>query len=333
MAPDGYRPIAASRVPSCGRHTDAVDPLQGAAWAALCVLASGSGGNCSVLRVARVGSNGRAGTPSAILLDAGLSPRQTRLRLRQVGVRPEEVVAIVLTHLDSDHWHAGWMEAMGAGRQLYVHARHYDAGRLAGVIPRGATPFADAFEPLAGVHARSVLAPHDELDVAAFRFESDRVGSLGYATDLGSADRALVELLAGVDLLAIESNYCPQLERAARRPEFVKQRVMSDRGHLSNAQCLAAVQQIRPRRHVVALHLSRQCNRHELVAQLHAGAPYRLTIAEQDRPTSWIPLDGAQPWPPIRPGMAGAMDPAGTGLEAAAPGLSWDGRARGARRD
>jgi hypothetical protein len=73
----------------------------------------------------------------------------------------------------------------------------------------------------------------------------------------------------------------------------LKRRIMGGHGHLSNAQALDAVEAIGPGQHVVLLHLSRDCNDPELVAGLHEGSDYALTIASQDRPTRWVRL-GAQ---------------------------------------
>lgn len=114
------------------------------------------------------------------------------------------------------------------------------------------------------------------------------VASLGYATDLGHVPARLTTLMAEVDVLAIESNYCPRMQAASSRPEFLKRRIMGGSGHLSNQQCAAAVEAIRPREHVVLLHLSRECNQPSLAAEHHAGADYAITIASPDTPTRWV---------------------------------------------
>jgi phosphoribosyl 1,2-cyclic phosphodiesterase len=98
----------------------------------------------------------------------------------------------------------------------------------------------------------------------------------------------MIEALAGVDVLAIESNYCPRMQVASKRPEFLKKRIMGGAGHLSNEECLEAVGAIGPRREVVLLHLSRDCNAPDHAASLHAGAGYRVTVARHDGPTAAI---------------------------------------------
>ena len=74
--------------------------------AGLCVLASGSRGNCSVLVIPD--GPGEHAPRRVILFDAGLSPRRTTLLLANLGIEPWEVDDIVLTHLDTDHIHPGW---------------------------------------------------------------------------------------------------------------------------------------------------------------------------------------------------------------------------------
>jgi phosphoribosyl 1,2-cyclic phosphodiesterase len=142
-----------------------------------------------------------------------------------------------------------------------------------------------------------ILLSHDELGVAAFRFSLPCGGTLGFATDLGRVTDELVDHLRGVDVLAIESNYCPVMQAGSPRPEFLKRRITGGAGHLSNEECAVAVARAEPVSEVVLLHLSRQCNTPELASAGHAGAPYRLSLAAQDEATDWI-------W--IRPPPAGS---------------------------
>ncbi|MFT3685918.1 MAG: hypothetical protein QM783_13520 [Phycisphaerales bacterium] len=95
----------------------------------------------------------------------------------------------------------------------------------------------------------------------------------------------------------IESNYCPKLQVASDRPEFLKRRIMGGRGHLSNDEAIDAIEAIAPREHVVLVHLSQQCNDPALVASLHrrrrgidASSDSVLTISTQDAPTRWVPI-------------------------------------------
>ncbi len=259
------------------------------AVAALRVLASGSSGNCSVLAL-RCGDRVKA-----FLIDAGLSPRRTQQLLGLCGLEFDDIAGVLLTHLDTDHWNSGWTSAWPRRWLLWLSARHAAFAQRKRLTPRDAVrPFEEApFEPVPGVAATPIGASHDELGVTSFRLDVRRGetgGSIGFATDLGRVPERLIQRLHGVDVLAIESNYCPHMQMASSRPWHVKQRIMGGHGHLSNDQALHAITAIAPREHVVLLHLSRQCNDPGLVASLHAGSDYALTLSAQDEPSRWVSI-------------------------------------------
>ena len=269
--------------------------------AALCVLASGSSGNCSAL-VLRRGMVVRV-----VLIDLGLSARRTFKLLADRGLRPDQIDDAIVTHLDSDHFHASWLSAMPGHVRIRMHHRHERQLRL--TCPEGAdrlhTFDVDPVDIDEGVTVRPHLMSHDEAGVSTLRIDMPGLGAgtLGFCTDLGHITNDLIEHLradvgtgegggggsgGGVDVLAIESNYCPRMQLASSRPEFLKRRIMGGSGHLSNQEALDAVRSVSPREHVVLLHLSRDCNDPALVADLHAGSDYALTIATQYLPTRWI---------------------------------------------
>lgn len=269
----------------------------GALRVSMCVLASGSKGNATVIRV-----DGPDAT-RLILIDAGISPLRTRRLLRDAGLSFDNLYDVVLTHFDTDHFQPGWLRALPGHARFHMHARHRHKAQREGVSARRAV-YSDAPYTLReGVRIEPFLMSHDELGVAAFRLRfGERAGDLGFATDVGRATDEMIERLRGVDVLAIESNYCPRLQRASARPAFLKRRIMGGHGHLSNEQCAEAVRRIGPRARVVLLHLSQECNRPEIAAAHHAGAPYELIVASQDEPTGWTDIAGepAEPHPSER---------------------------------
>ena len=275
----------------------------------LCILASGSSGNCSVLR-----------TPSGVLLiDAGLGPRTLAKRLDGTGVSLGEIRAILLTHLDSDHFRPTWLNlAAKLGLRIYCSARRI--GNLLAWIdddvdPRARdmiSPFDGAtFEPIERVTAQPIPLAHDRS--GSHGFVIDGFGCrVGYATDLGHVPPILLDCFDDLDLLALESNYDEQMQHSSMRPQFLKSRIMGGSGHLSNEQAMRAIQTIldrceRKRRrlpqHIVLLHRSRQCNCPRLVRRLFERDPRiaaRLTLAEQYERSNWLrprvmpPLVGEQ---------------------------------------
>jgi len=109
-----------------------------------------------------------------------------------------------------------------------------------------------------------------------------------------------------VDLLAIESNYDPQLQRESSRPAFLKHRIMGGKGHLSNQQAFDAIRQIDDHsptglpRYIVLLHRSAQCNSEKRIAAAYTAAPHlwkRVTLSHQRRRS---PIFTLHPAPALR---------------------------------
>lgn len=250
----------------------------------LSVLASGSTGNCSVLMVEG------SGRREVWLIDCGLSRRRVLAGLRSLGLEDVAVAGLILTHLDDDHANATTIENL-SDVPVFVHRRHLRRAEREGRLYRRTELYTDQ-QNLSDLLSLAVChAPHDAHGSAVLRFEL-RPGplrcSVGYATDVGRVSDEIVGHLHGVDTLAIESNYCPRLQAASPRPEVLKRRITGGKGHLSNEQSARAVQRIAPREHLVLLHLSQQCNRPELAAAAHAGAPCPLTISGATEPTAWL---------------------------------------------
>ena len=254
--------------------------------AAIRVLASGSAGNCTILRT---GS-------ATLLIDAGLSPRRTRTLLAESGLTLDDLDGILVTHFDSDHFHAGWARALPEDLPVYLHREHESEARRRGLLRRSCRTFERSVAPADDLSVFALLCAHDDVGTASFRFEFPSGSSLGFATDVGRVTDRLAEHLECVDVLAIESNYCPKMQAASNRPAFLKRRVTGGSGHLSNHEAFGFIEDVSPRDHVVLLHLSRECNDPALVAALHAESAYGLTIANQHEPTAWIPI--GQPVPP-----------------------------------
>lgn len=263
----------------------------------LCVLGSGSGGNCSVLRC-----EGQDGFQRIMLIDGGLSVRQTRLRLAAVGIDIEDVHDIIVTHFDHDHFRAhSWRRAAARGLDITVHF-HVGHERIAhrrgiGHELNGHAFDDDPFDLFPEVQLSPVRCAHDQAGTTTFRLDTD-VGAVGYATDLGRVPQSLLRTFAGVRLLAIESNYCVKMQQDSPRPWFLKQRIMGGAGHLSNEEARRVVMTLHrpPHRleHVLLLHLSRECNTPERVLahyRDHAALADCVTVSRQDRPTHWAHLD------------------------------------------
>jgi phosphoribosyl 1,2-cyclic phosphodiesterase len=273
------------------------------------VLASGSSGNATLAQVSGFG----------MLIDIGLGPRQLAKRLAAIECSWDDIHAVVLTHIHSDHWRDRTLAQMHRRRiPLYCHPEHHDtlqfyAPAFAGLLDAGLVRDFEAGDELVlspDLRCRPLPVRHDCGATFGFRLEGapDLFGdavSAGYVADLGTWDRNLVEQLSDVDLLAVEFNHDVAMQHASGRSPVLIARVLGDHGHLSNLQgadlVRAVLQHSEPGRlrHVVQLHLSRDCNRPWLAreAARAALAEYDadavLHTASQDEP---LPTLAAQIW-------------------------------------
>lgn len=236
-----------------------------------------------------------------MLIDVGIGPRSAAGRLEGTGVSLGDVSAVCLTHLDSDHFKVSWRKTLAKhGIRVFCHASCADALRGSGLADSLIECFdGQAFEGLPGLQVRPIAFEHDESGSHGFVVEGFG-GRVGYATDLGRVPEEMIERFEGLDILALESNYDPQMQMNSARPWFLKQRIMGGSGHLSNQQAFGAICQILDRcqktgtrlpAHIVLLHRSRQCNCPELVRRFFsqdARVAARLVLAEQHERTAWL---------------------------------------------
>lgn len=254
----------------------------------LCILASGSAGNASILR-----------SPAGVLLiDAGIGPRTLAARLDGTGVRPTDIRALCLTHLDGDHFSPTWASTLlNLNIPVYCHANKVDALRLSAPdLAPLIRPFgAEAFSPIAGLMCDPIRFAHDRL--GSHGFVVDGFGyRIGYATDLGRVPSHFFDRFRNLDCIALESNYDPQMQADSARPWFLKRRITGGHGHLSNSQAFAAIRKLLDRAcrlpdHIVLLHRSQECNCPDLVRRLFSSDPRiapRLTLAHQHERSPWL---------------------------------------------
>jgi phosphoribosyl 1,2-cyclic phosphodiesterase len=264
------------------------------------VLASGSSGNASLLEVGRFG----------LLIDIGLGPRQLAQRLAHVRRSWDDIHAVLLTHTHGDHWNARTLQHVARkGIAFWCHPDHRRVLRCPAFASMCAERRAFHFEPDQpleigpGLSCRPIRVAHDE-PTFGFRFEgrADLFEPLvlGYAADLGSWSADLARTLADAEVLALEFNHDVDLELHSGRSRHLIRRVLGSHGHLSNDQAgelvRAILRQSMPGRlrHLILLHLSRQCNRRHLAETAARGAlgshEAEIHTARQDRPLRPIGL-------------------------------------------
>ena len=193
-----------------------------------CTLSSGSSGNCAVIKSGN----------TAILIDAGISMRRIKQGLAEIGLLPEDISAILVTHCHTDH--ISGIKMMSKYYHLPILAPRITAGMLSSACPE-AGPYIRYFEPDRPFHV-------EEIDVTPFRTPHDAYDSVGYIlsaegkrlayiTDLGHIPDSVLESVLGADAAIIESNHDIEMLKNGPYPYPLKMRILSESGHLSNEAC------------------------------------------------------------------------------------------------
>jgi phosphoribosyl 1,2-cyclic phosphodiesterase len=253
----------------------------------ICVLGSGSGGNCTFL-----------GTPKTrLLVDAGFSMKETARRLAAINIPLESIQAIVISHEHSDHIHGVETLTKNLSIPVYIaraalEAMRIDAEKYSFEFIQAGSSFL-----IGDVEVHPFSIPHDSVEPLAFRFESAGIRA-SVVTDLGYIPELVKQRVAGSDCLIFEANHDLDMLKVGPYPWFVKQRVMSRHGHLSNDATARFFEEDYDgmAAHVLLAHISQKNNHPDIVRM-------SITQAFEKRglPTQTIQLTSqSEPSPLIR---------------------------------
>ena len=205
------------------------------------ILGSGSKGNCALIE----------GPQGLIMVDDGLSRRETLKRMAELGLSADNVSALLITHEHSDHikgldvWCKHWHGPLFASR-----------GTLSSKENLSHLPV-EEFDPgdtlsIAGIHVQTYSTSHDVINPVGYRFDT----------------------LDDCRVLALESNHDVTMLREGEYPRFLQERILSARGHLSNGQAAEAARELVTDRteQLIAMHISQDNNRPSLTVKSYAEA-------------------------------------------------------------
>ena len=219
----------------------------------LTTFASGSGGNCALVQ----------GRDACVLLDAGISLRRIRTALSARSLRLEDIAGVFITHEHADH--VAGLRTMLKYFDVPVYAPPTVGRRLCGALPEleGRLGVLRPGEPvrLGALTVTAFHTSHDTDESVGYRLE-DGEGSFGLCTDTGTVTEEIRSALRGCAAALIEANHDEEMLRFGPYPVYLKRRILSEHGHLSNAACaeLACYLAENGTASIVLGHLSRENN-------------------------------------------------------------------------
>lgn len=260
-------------------------------------VASGSSGNCICL----------GGDQCHVMIDAGISGKRIEEGMNTYDYTTSDMDGVLITHEHSDHIQGLGVVARKYGLPIYATKGTADAilqsssvGKidpsLFHVIEAGKTFFIGNLE----IYPMSIS--HDAADPVAY-LVSDGRHRVGVVTDLGYYDADIVSHMEGLDALLLEANHDIHMLQVGAYPYPLKQRILGERGHLSNETSGQLLGQILHdgMQHILLGHLSKENNYDELAYETvrleislgdnpYRGNDFPIEVAKRDRPSSLIRL-------------------------------------------
>lgn len=260
----------------------------------VCVLGSGSKGNVSYIECGN----------TKLLIDCGLSYRQIQNRLKQRTLDIEQLDGVLITHEHTDH--IGGLDVLlkKQDTMAYLTKDTYDS--LYYKTKDNLNPVkVTKIDPQEGFNIKDIeIQPfsvsHDASDAVGYIIRAEGK-KLVYVTDIGYLPKRDHELLKNADIYVFESNYDVTMLFTSARPFYLKQRIDSVKGHMSNTDSAYNMTQLigDKTKRIILAHPSRECNEPELALETYREVftdygldieDYNVIVATQDIPTDVIEI-------------------------------------------
>ncbi|MGZ8539543.1 MAG: MBL fold metallo-hydrolase [Chitinophagaceae bacterium] len=222
-------------------------------------LNSGSNGNCYYI----------GNRTEAVLIDAGISCRETEKRMKRLGLSMSSVKAIFVSHEHADH--ISGIRVLSKKHQLPVYITTATLRSAGFIVEKSLLRYFTADQPvnIDGLTVTAFSKFHDASDPHSFMISYGGV-NIGVLTDIGNCCKQVIRYFKQCHGAFLEANYCEDMLMNGSYPYILKKRISSDKGHLSNAQALELFTKYRGSQlsHLILSHLSKNNNKPELVDQL-----------------------------------------------------------------
>ncbi len=253
------------------------------------MLGSGSSGNSTCIQ---------SGS-TKLLIDAGFSARELRIRLMRCGIDPSSLTAVIITHEHSDHIRGLSHFARRYPVNLFSTERALECSRIS---RKDLASFhridPDVAFSVGDLEIRPFSLPHDAEDTFGFLIRCNGI-KVAYATDLGYPSKRVADEMKDANCIIVEANHDVETLMKGPYPWFLKERLLGRRGHLSNRSMGELVEQIihDETRALVLAHLS-EVNNTEAMALEEAQRAVRQTrvkkmriiVSSQDEPSELVKL-------------------------------------------
>jgi len=252
-----------------------------------CSLFSGSSGNAIFIGTEH----------TKVLIDCGLSGKKIVEALLSIGEDPADLDAILITHEHIDHVRGVGVISRKFDVPVYANEPTWNAIKCGlGDINEKNIMYFDTYGEfdIKDIHINPFLIPHDAAEPVGFNFFVQK-SKVTIATDIGHVTKELLGCLEASDMILLEANHDIEMLKVGRYPWSLKQRILGDKGHLSNetAAKVAAYLAQRGTRRFLLGHLSRENNFPELAYQtvlnelnkysIKVGSDVMLDVALRDR--------------------------------------------------
>jgi len=256
-------------------------------------LNSGSNANCYYI----------GNKTEAVLIDAGLSCRETDKRMKRLGLDISSVKAIFISHEHSDH--ISGLQVLSKKYKLPVYITQNTLRNSNLEIEKSLT-FSFIHSKPVSIGDLSIIPfikSHDANDPHSFIVSNNKV-HIGVITDIGYACKHVIKHFKLCDAVFLESNYCEQMLENGSYPLHLKRRISSKKGHLSNDQALELFLKHKPEnlQLLILSHLSQNNNHPEIVNKMftqHAGG-VKVVIASRHKETELFNIERNYPLRPAR---------------------------------
>jgi len=249
-------------------------------------LNSGSNGNCYYIGNER----------EAVLVDAGISCRETERRMKRLGLSMQKLKAVFISHEHSDHINGLAVLSKKYNLPVYITPATLQSSRLS--LQHDLVQSFKAYEPVVIGHISVLAFPkfHDAAHAHSFNITDGDV-TIGVFTDIGIACKHLIKHFAKCHAAFLETNYDEEMLEKGRYPFHLKRRIRGGLGHLSNMQALEVFITHRPEfmTHLLLSHLSKDNNDPEMVHELfqkHANG-IEIIVASRYAETEVYHINGS----------------------------------------